>query len=329
MDKLRVFQNVKKKRTVSGDSLWNSGTVLLILLFLPYVITLFFGNLWKAEETANMEAALKEQLNAGIYTIINKTSIGEERIPIELYVADVLARTMSTDYEKEALKAQAILIRTNLSDGGKTELLVEDEDYGREKVPEICYLAAAETKGMCLTYEGAPVYGAYFKVSSGMTRNAGELLEEGEYPYLSSVSCDRDFLSEEYTDIMKYDLSEFERKWEDLQQTTDDIDTENAEKASFAEDLDIAFLCDSAGYVTYIGRGGKWVSGENFRYAFALPSSSFQIQSRGKEVIFTTKGIGHGLGMSQFGANEMAKEGKSYSEILSYFFKDTKLTKIE
>ena len=82
MDKLRVFQNVKKKRTVSGDSLWNSGTVLLILLFLPYVITLFFGNLWKAEETANMEAALKEQLDAGIYTIINKTSIGEGRIPI-------------------------------------------------------------------------------------------------------------------------------------------------------------------------------------------------------------------------------------------------------
>lgn len=326
MDKLRVFQNVKNKRAVTGFSLQNLGTVLLLILFLPYIITLLAGNLWKEE--GNIDLMVEKQLLQSRYEVINQTLLGRETVPLDLYVADVLARTMGEAYETEALKAQAILIRTNLLQGEKTQFSVTDSEYGKRSIPENCLLAAAETRGICLVYEGKPVYGAYFKVSNGSTRDAGQVLMNEEYPYLQGVSCEKDFLSKEHTDIKVFSVYQFEKKWENVPEIEVKL-KEDVQSTSLGNGFEIRCLRDDAGYVLFACYQGKWVMGENLRYEFALNSSDFYVQLQNNEIIFTTKGNGHGLGMSQFGANEMAKEGKDYMEILTYFFKNTTLTKIE
>ena len=152
-----------------------------------------------------------------------RKNTGNESIPLESYVADKLARSISAEYEPEALKAQAILIRSMLlsslyESGGSMsrgrEIEVEDKDYGSIPVSEKMYTAVAETAGICLTCDGHPVSGAYFAVSNGATRNAQELLDE-EYPYLKSVLCNRDFLSGDFTSSASYRKAEFDKLWQE------------------------------------------------------------------------------------------------------------------
>lgn len=324
MNKLRVFQNVTK-RTASGFSFRKSGTVLLLFLLIPYIITSLSGNIWKQDEKDI--SAIREQLKSGSYEVVNETSLGKETLPLELYVADCLARTMPEDFEMEALKAQAVLLRTNLiPEEGRIRVIV-DEEYGKQEIPVRYLRAVAETAGVYLEYEGKPVYGVYFKVSNGSTRNGREILNTEEYPYLQEVLCDRDFLSTEYSNVVTYTLREFEQKWRLLNEispeTIDPSGEKRREQCAGSFDL----LRDNAGYVLGIKFEQKWVSGEQFRYEFHLPSADFRMSVRGDELIFDTKGVGHGLGMSQFGANELALQGESYPEILEYFFQGAHLTR--
>lgn len=330
MNKLRVFQNVKNiKGTVSGSSKTGPGAVLLIFLFLPYIITLLFGNSNKEKEL-EIRQLLLEQLREGNYTVINETSIGRESIALEVYVADKLMRTMEEGYEAEALKAQAVLIRSNLISGDRS-VTVSDEMYGKREIPEEYLVAVAQTKGIYPEYDGEPVYGAYFRVSNGRTRAAQEILSLEKYAYLTSVVCDRDFLSKDYAGTRVFEKREFDKIWEQLSDTGQEEREERktGENDRYEEKGGIGLLRDSAGYVISLKYQDKWVLGEQFRYAFDLPSAAFQIEENENELIFTWKGTGHGFGMSQFGANEMALEGKNYMEILEYFFEGITFTKIE
>lgn len=319
MKKRRVFQNVKRKRTESGFSAKNPGTVLLLLLLLPYLITFCFGNLRKEETKESL--AVKEQLRESRFHVVNRTALGEEIVPLELYVADYLSRIMDADSPMESLKAQAVLIRTNLLYEGEEVIAVSDEEYGKRQIPIACSLAAAETKGICMEYEGKPAYGAYCRVSSGRTRTASEFLTKESYPYLVGVLCGRDFLSEEYLSVLSFDKEEFKKIWAQIPAA------EQEENVKAEEEL--VLQRDSAGYVMLAGYEEKWVTGEAFRYAFSLPSAHFQAEEKQERYVFSVKGVGHGLGMSQFAAGEMAKAGDSYMEILLYFFQNINLTKIE
>lgn len=86
---------------------------------------------------------------------------------------------------------------------------------------------------------------------------------------------------------------------------------------------------DSVGYVLFVENLGKVVTGEQFREAYALLSGSFHLEADKKSVLITVKGSGHGFGMSQYGANEQAKQEKDYIEIIETFFKDILITKNE
>ena len=325
MQKLRVFQNVTK-RTASGFSHRKFGTVLLLFLMIPYIITSLSGNMWR-QDGENI-SAVREQLKAGRYEVVNETSLGRETIPLELYVADRLARTMEPEYEIEALKAQAVLLRTNLIPEEGRVGMVADEEYGKKEIPLRCLQAAAETAGVYLVYEEKPVYAAYFKVSNGSTRNGNEVLGNLEFPYLQETLCDRDFLSLEYANAVTCTLREFEQKWQGLEELSFEWIDPSGEKRKEQCIGNIELIRDSAGYVLGIKYKEKWVSGEQFRYEFHLPSADFRISIEENELIFETKGAGHGLGMSQFGANELALQGESYPEILKYFFKGVSLTRL-
>jgi len=85
---------------------------------------------------------------------------------------------------------------------------------------------------------------------------------------------------------------------------------------------------DSVGYVLKIRVGDKVMSGEEFRNKYELASSCFTLQPYNGKLRVTTRGAGHGIGMSQYTANEMAKEGKKYDEILQYFYEGTEMKEV-
>ncbi len=326
MKKLRVFQNVYQRGTVQGFSWKNLGTVLLVLLFLPYIIASVSGKLLKAEIAVN--AATENQLTEGDIIVRNQTNLGVEDIPFELYVADKLARTMEETYHKEALKAQAILIRTNLRQSQEKTIYVNDLQYGKSDITIKHYEAVAETKGLILQYENKPIYGAYFKSSNGVTRNANAVFGEKQYPYLISVPCSLDYLADDYHSIATYGKDRFERMWELISKVpSGEIDAQQQEK-KVSED-GAGYIYDDAGYVIYFCYKDEWAKGEEVRYMFELSSAAFTVKEEKGSMVFAVKGKGHGMGMSQYGANEMAKEGDNFFQILNYFFADVTFAKLE
>ena len=328
MKKLRVFQNVYQRGTVQGFSWKNLGTVLLVMLFLPYIIASVSGKLSKSDTTISM--ATKEHLLTGNVIVRNQTELGIEDIPFEMYVTDKLARTMNEHYEKETLKAQAILIRTNLYKENQKVLSVEDPLYGKSHVTTKHYEAVAETKGMILQYENVPIYGAYFKSSNGSSRNANDFLDAEKYPYLVSVPCNRDYLAENYQSKVAYSIDSFERLWKLIRKVSKEKVEKEAERFYKKEsDGNIEYICDSAGYVIFFSYEGEWAKGEEVRYMYELDSAEFSVEKEKSDIIFNVTGEGHGLGMSQYTANEMAKEGENYLNILKYFFDGVMLVKID
>lgn len=338
MKKLRVFPTVRIKRIVPGAFTKRFGTVLLFLLLIPYFVTFLFGNLKEGGGEKPLLADLEERTGEGEVYVRNETAIGIENIPLERYVADKLARSIDSSFEKEALKAQAVLLRSGLLAQGMAgeegenvkEIRVKDENYGEVVIEENMYEAVEQTAGIYLAYKERPVNGSYFAVSNGATRNGEELLLT-EYPYLKKVSCDRDIFAPDYVNTIIYDENIFEKvlgQMQELPITREEIlKNEKIKEEKVMGNINL--YMDSADYVLYLEREGKYVSGEQFRNAFRLPSASLHLSKEEKKVTITTKGVGHGLGMSQFEANEMAREGKDYTEILNYFFADTTFRKFE
>ncbi len=355
MKKLRVFQAFKttgsaygklpsgsKRRIVPGFFPKNLGTILLFLLMLPYLITSLFGNLGEGKRAVDYPGEEGGSYE-GTYFVINTTALGSESVPLEMYVADRLTRSIGEDFEPEAVKAQAVLIRSGLMASlyqsgdalkGKKEITVTDAGYGSMPVSELAASAAAQTKGVCLMYQDQPVNGSYFAVSNGATRNGDELLLT-ECPYLKSVLCNRDFLAADYASSVRLKFGEFDRLWQEMPPMEEtsllwEAQKEKTEKEKTETELgDISIWRDSVGYVLYLERDGKFVTGEQFRSGFHLASASFHLNEEKGEVMITVKGAGHGLGMSQFAANEMAGEGTDYIGILEYFFTDVTFAKFE
>lgn len=342
MKNFRVLKTVKSKRIISGFSMKNLGVILLFLLLFPYLVTFLFGNLQEGSAEKSVQVSTEDQLADGQYQIKNQTELGAESIPLEIYVADKLARVAEADWEIEALKAQAVLIRTGLfwqldqktgnkeglkvseeaiaSQDHKMTIEVEDELYGSMPVSDAVYQAVAETAGVCILYQDSPIVGAYFAVSTGATRNSEEL-GLADYPYLKSVLCSRDFLAEGYSSSIEVEENKFWQIWESISETT--VTTAGTEEEG------MTYRRDNAGYVLSLKYKGKQVSGESFRQAYGIDSACFHLSKEKGNVIITVKGKGHGLGMSQYGARQLAAEGKTCIEIIEYFFNDVTIAKIE
>lgn len=351
MKNFRVLKTVNKKGIIPGFDIKSLGMVLLFLLMLPYPVTFLFGNL-ATEEEKSLQTMVRERLTEGEYYLINRTNLGEESIPLELYVADKLSGTTDGEEEPEVLKAKAILIRTNLfrqiqdanKEGNRDEayghlwetdtekvLVTEDDLYGSREISEEVYLAVAETAGQCAVYDGEPILGAYFAVSSGMTRT-GEEAGINTAPYLKSVLCGRDYLAENYSDSLELKKEQFERVWESIPAAEAVKEKEAAEGEGTDEiqrEETFYYIRDNAGYVLYLEYQEKQVLGEAFRKAFSLNSACFSIRKEDEKYVIEVKGAGHGFGMSCFTAKLLAAEGKNYQEILEYFFQDVTIVKIE
>ena len=271
------------------------GAVFILILFVPCLLTIYFQG---------------EGLLSGF--------AGRELSDTEKKVIRLVSEEMPGSYETEALKAQAVIVRTNLYRDPDMEIK-ENEDNLKENLDRITF-CVEDTRGEILTCKGEPIDAAYHAVSSRRTRNAAEVPGQEDKTYLASVDSSQDIKAEEYLTIVYMEKKEMAGKLEPL------LEKEKVDPEKLPDSLKIQER-DSAGYVTKIQYGEITLNGEAVRAALGLPSACFYFSQLEGRVRITVKGLGHGLGMSQYGANEMAKEGKDYREILNYYYQDIRIEK--
>lgn len=271
------------------------GAVFILILFVPCLLTIYFQG---------------EGLLSGF--------AGRELSDTEKKVIRLVSEEMPGSYETEALKAQAVIARTNLYRDPDMEIK-ENEDNLKENLDRITF-CVEDTRGEILTCKGEPIDAAYHAVSSKRTRNAAEVPGQEDKTYLASVDSSQDIKAEEYLTIVYMEKKEMAEKLEPL------LEGEKVDPEKLPDSLKIRER-DSAGYVTKIQYGEITLNGEAVRAALGLPSACFYFSQLEGRVRITVKGLGHGLGMSQYGANEMAKEGKDYREILNYYYQDIRIEK--
>lgn len=307
----------------------SAGAFLSIMILLPYVITVFVHG-------ADMEVSGKAAAEYIDVETVNER--GEKQVlqvPWEEYFMGVLAKEMPETYEPEALKVQAVLVRTQLyqkldSESGNIlgEHYLADQELEKkwgitdyEKNYKKLKTAIEETKNQVLHYNNTYAMVPFHQSSSGLTRSAQEALGSADYPYLAVRDCAADKEADSEIHIYTMTYKEIQEKCKAFLVA---VEKSEAEKTFQFKDFEI-LSSDSAGYVTSLRIGATTCSGEQFREALSLASSSFSLQDSEGKLKITTTGNGHGMGVSQWTANTMAKAGKSYEEILQYFFEGTNL----
>lgn len=263
----------------------------------------------------------------------------EQTMPMEDYVLGVLAAEMPAAFEPEALKAQAVAGRTYgmycaAADKHGTAQVCGDfaccqawisqdkmrENWGGSYETNFKKLRAAvtETQGEYLAYEGAPVFAAFHSSSAGMTEDCGAIWNPR--PYLVSVDS-----PETADDVPNY-ISQLDCAPLDFRDTILSVCPE-ADFSGSEEEWIGEISRDDSGRVSTAVLGGEELKGTQLRSLFSLRSTAFSLEYREGRFIFTVTGFGHGVGMSQYGANVMAQSGSVYSEILSHYYPGAVLVK--
>ena len=308
----------------------------MFVFLLPYVCASLWGHVGEETEKLRQREGVPQAQEAAGYEILVKYDWGVWALPLEEYLVYKLSAVMPQEYEKEALKAQAVLLRTEVVEalreedtkslqisGGGMERWYETDTGSEAYLP--WRQAVEETAGLYLCCEGEPIQASYFKLSNGQTRDAAEVWDTDTRPYLTGISCVQDKAAREYSSIGKVSRTNYVRT---LQARL----TGNFSQQEILEGAAVSY--DSAGYVTKVSfsaenKETQEIDGEEFRYLFDLPSASFEMEQEKTQVIFRVTGVGHGFGMSQYGANCMALNGETYDQILAEFFFRTELAKFE
>lgn len=250
-------------------------------------------------------------------------------IDLEEYVIGVVAGEMPASFNMEALKAQAVASRTfamykmenvpnyvlsttindqvYLTEEQMKSKWGSDYEYYYNRVKE----AVMETAGEVLTYQDSIIISYYFAISNGYTDDASVVFNENR-DYLESVesSWDKNYQSYSSTRVISKDT--FCTK---LGVSCDTINISNIVRADNH-------------YVREITINGKTFTGLEVFNKLSLKSTDFEIQVNGDNITILTYGFGHGVGMSQYGAQGMAKEGYTYQDILTYYYKNTEISHI-
>lgn len=234
-------------------------------------------------------------------------------LDVEVCLPAVVSLQIPGDYETETIKTQAIIARTNLYRRLFQKESLEDilgelkeglEGDGNWHIFDAVYEEAVrQTEGQVLSCQGELKLVPYHEISSGYTRDGAEVFHDEAYAYLESVDSSVDKESPDYLNSTYIAAQQMPRELEIMQ-------------------------TDSAGYVMSLRTEGNTLEGEAFRQGMGLFSADFSIQKIGGEFRFLCKGRGHGLGFSQYGGNELAKEGNTCQEILETYFPNMEVAHI-
>lgn len=275
------------------------------------------------EKDKNMQF---EDYDSGYQVILN-----DQKLDLEIYLLKILPGQISMKQEDESIKAQAVILRTDMIRriGNKRKIqskklpykAYEDSQY-RKKLGNRTYQsmdqkrkkAISETKGKVLTYKKNLIEPYFHALSVGMTLDSREWFGK-DIPYIREKESLWDIEAKDYMSVKS--LSYEEIKDTIKRYTKKEIPIENLKKNM--ESL----RTTKNGYVRQVSIDGMMIKGENFAQWFHLASNNFYFESYKGKLRIICLGKGNGLGMSQYGANEMAKQGKSYKKILKYYYPKT------
>ena len=352
---MNVIKKIKTY-TVNKTTVVSAFSSLLVLTFLlPVVIvrshtsaSTFAVDPSPAPMPIQTEPSRSSFMSKELYVSVYLTK--ERRVievPLEQYVLGVVVGEIPPQFELEACKAQAIAARTFIA----RRLFQKDRSGVPDKAADVtdCLLhqvyknpeqvkqqwdgqgklanwqklqqAVSETNGKIVTYEGKPIQAVFFSTSNGYTENAEEVWGAA-FPYLKSVTSPWDEREAPgYKKEVTLPVAQMRQKL-GLSHQSKEEDGSNVSPS-------IQVLSRTTGNrIKQIQIEGKTFTGREVRERLALRSSQFTFQANGEDICFTTYGYGHGVGMSQWGANGMAKEGATAERILKYYYKNTDLQTI-
>lgn len=328
--------------------------ILIILLFsflLPAMLTKKFSFVESsASQEENIGSITKEQENIDYqYSNYGKVKLlhsktGEvEEFDMDTYLLGVVCSEMPASYEEEALKAQAVVARTYtvylIQNGGKhdgadvcddsncceawitKEARFErwDEDKREEywnKIEE----AVNSTKGKVIKYNGEIIKAFFHSNSGGKTENVSVVWGGADLPYLQSVETSGEDAYLQYASELEISKTDFEtkikEKYPDFEIDYNDINC-----------IEVKEFTDG-NRVKTIKIGNKELSGVEVRTLLGLRSAHFTYEINRDNIKFSVIGYGHGVGMSQTGADSLAKQGYNYEDIIKHFYTGVEIVDI-
>lgn len=295
---------------------------LLLILFIPFMIVVLFVK----DDEIKFEYIKTE------YVRVKRKDNSIIKVPLEDYIVGVLAGEMPIDFEEEAFKAQAVAARSyvlikmkeNINNDYDVVDTVQNQVYldyvylknvwKNNYIKNINKLkkVVKDTKGQYLEYNGEIAQTMYFSTSTGVTENCKEIFGN-DVPYLTSVDSKWDNISPLYETSQEYNINEFFQKL----------------NLPYSNVLNISYIKR-----TSTGRNIKLMINNNIYNAsdimqiFNIKSTFFDITKNNNIIKISSKGYGHGVGMSQYGAQAMALKKYKYNQILYHYYKNTKLKKI-
>ena len=306
--------------------------VWLIIFLTPVVIFMRNGN---AETVSAVKSeAAAQVLRDGQMEITLWDGEKVQKLPLNEYLQGVIACEMPPSFPEEALKAQAVAARTyalnraSLSPDkyhngamlcanpghckGYKPFAEAAASWGKKNYTEKITSAVADTDGQILLYDGKPISAVFHSASAGKTESAADVWG-GNVPYLQSVESFGEEDAPAYYGTVEITAekfkSEFLKKWPQAKlDTPPDTWFKNSTRSD-------------AGGVINVYVGGVKVTGNQIRTLCGLRSTNFRVRYSDGKLIFDTLGYGHCVGMSQYGARAMAKQGKNYRDILAWYYR--------
>ena len=330
--------------------------ILIVICFsLPIIFTENFSRKTYRTSSENLVETKKNEniieniLSESIYDykkystikLLHKKDGKIESIDLDTYLYGVVSAEMPASFEEEALKAQAVVARTYtiykivnndgkhekadicddstccqawISEEDRKEKWKEDE---RAKNWDKIVNAVNSTQGKIITYKGKPINAFFHSNSGGQTEAPIDVWGGSGYPYLQSVSTAGEDAYSQYNSEAEFTKAEFEEK---IKKEHSDLKIDFNEK----DCIKIEEYTDG-NRVKTLKVGNLKLSGVEIRNIFGLRSANFKVSISRDKIKFEVIGYGHGVGMSQTGADSLAKEGKNYEDIIHHFYTNVEI----
>lgn len=328
--------------------------IILIVLILPSLLVAMFSrrnpdipppHVYSYDEGESIQVKKSSATyQEPTITLYNHYTKSLESIPLEEYVVGVVAAEMPSSFEMEALKAQAVAARTLAvrkmrSKGGRGCTKYDGADvcsqfnhcqawisesqqrknWGdkfQENSNRIRQ-AVQETRGYIMTYEGQPIEVFFYSTSNGKTEDVAEVFS-ASLPYYKVVESPGEEDAPRYKETFSFTYDEFIRIFHSQYPNS------GLSASKLDQQIKILSWTDS-GRVRELMVGNTKIKATEFRTLYNLNSTDFSFRFKQGKVYIDTTGYGHGVGMSQIGANAMAKEGKDYREILKHYYRGVEI----
>jgi len=328
--------------------LYYTGIMIAVIILLPLIIVRGCGRPPETVEEKPIEQVVEKSEERKI-TVYRKDTESIVEMDLEEYIKGVVAAEMPADFSLEALKAQAVAARTfaygRMSGVYKSKQGVHDEasictdsthcqawiseENAKKKWNKLfasrnwnkIEKAVNSTKGKIVIYDGKVANTLFHAASGGKTENAEEVWEGVSVPYLRSVISSGEEAAKGYITTISISPEDLLKKLQ-----------EKYEEREFDEDVykKIKILdYTTGGRVKTLKVGDITMKGTDFRTLLGLRSANFTIEVKDKTLKITTKGYGHGVGMSQWGADSLAKRGGTYIEILKHYYQGVDIVSIK